>query len=177
MASAKWVLSGASWYFLGASGAMATGWHAEGGIWYFLDGSGRMATGWKAVGSTWYYFDPKSQMATGWRSVGGTWYYLYSSGAMAASTWVGGYYLQGDGAMATAAASASASASTSASSSSSAVAPTDAWTCPASHPIKGNKNSRLYHMPSSKAYKRTKPEACYAHEIDAVNDGYTKAKG
>ena len=37
-------------------------------------------------------------MLTGWQKVGGTWYYMYDSGAMAANTWIGSYYVNGSGA-------------------------------------------------------------------------------
>ena len=37
-------------------------------------------------------------MATGWLNLGGTWYYLTGSGAMAANTWIGSYYVNGSGA-------------------------------------------------------------------------------
>ena len=36
-------------------------------------------------------------MVTGWKQVGYTWYYLQSSGAMAANTWIGDYYVNGSG--------------------------------------------------------------------------------
>lgn len=40
-------------------------------------------------------------MATGWESINGNWYYMESSGAMAASKWIGNYYVEASGAMAT----------------------------------------------------------------------------
>ena len=36
-------------------------------------------------------------MVTGWKQVGNNWYYLQSSGAMAANTWIGDYYVNGSG--------------------------------------------------------------------------------
>jgi micrococcal nuclease len=52
--------------------------------------------------------------------------------------------------------------------------PIDPWTCPDSHPIKGNygKKAKIYHVPGSTYYSRTKPEKCFATEGDAVNDGF-----
>ncbi|MFR5692727.1 MAG: cell surface protein, partial [Lachnospiraceae bacterium] len=32
-----------------------------------------------------------------WQYIGGAWYYLMSSGAMAANTWVGNFYVNGSG--------------------------------------------------------------------------------
>ena len=53
-------------------------------------------------------------------------------------------------------------------------APVDAWTCPASHPIKGNfgKKAKIYHVPGSTYYDRTKPEMCFAGAEDAVAAGF-----
>lgn len=56
------------------------------------------------------------------------------------------------------------------------VAPVDAWTCPQSHPIKGNRNSMIYHTQSSRSYEKTKPEECFATEADAVAAGYRAPK-
>lgn len=60
--------------------------------------------------------------------------------------------------------------------------PADAWTCPATHPIKGNftpTNPRelcIYHVRSGEYYDRTKPERCYATDEDARRDGCRKSK-
>ena len=69
-----------SWYYLGISGAMQTGWVNDGGAWYWL-GTGAMATG--------------------WQQINGSWYYLSGSGAMLHDCWVGNYYLGSSGAMLT----------------------------------------------------------------------------
>ena len=60
-----WVRDGGSWYYLTASGAMATGWVNDGGSWYYLNASGQMATGWLNVGGSWYYLSPSGAMLTG----------------------------------------------------------------------------------------------------------------
>ena len=57
-----------------------------------------------------------------------------------------------------------------------AVAALDAYNCPPTHPIKGNESSMIYHRPGQQAYNKTKPEACYAAESDAVADGFRAAK-
>lgn len=49
-------------------------------------------------------------------------------------------------------------------------------TCPATHPIKGNAQSGIFHVPSGMSYDRTIPERCYATEADAEADGFRKAK-
>lgn len=55
------------------------------------------------------------------------------------------------------------------------VAPIDG-ACPASHPIKANANSGIFHEPGGRFYERTRPERCYATPEDAVADGYRAAK-
>lgn len=47
--------------------------------------------------------------------------------------------------------------------------------CPSSHPIKGNQNSMIFHVPGQQHYNRTNPEECFAKESDAVAAGYRKA--
>jgi len=61
------------------------------------------------------------------------------------------------------------------------VAPSDAWSCPATHPIKGNFTTYdgercIYHVPGGSYYSRTKPERCYASETDARADGCRRSK-
>ncbi|GJM39074.1 MAG: hypothetical protein DHS20C19_24410 [Acidimicrobiales bacterium] len=61
-------------------------------------------------------------------------------------------------------------------------APAGSWlepvdgVCPASHPIKGNAQSGIFHVPGGMSYERTVPERCYASEADAEADGFRKAK-
>lgn len=43
--------------------------------------------------------DSNGVMQTGWVNYKGNWYYLYSSGQMAANTWVEGYYVNSSGIM------------------------------------------------------------------------------
>jgi len=59
------------------------------------------------------------------------------------------------------------------------LAPAGPYTCPGSHPIKGNKSSsgeRIYHVPGGQSYDRTDPERCYATEADAQANGYRRAQ-
>jgi len=61
------------------------------------------------------------------------------------------------------------------------VPPQDAWTCPLTHPIKGNFTTYsgercIYHMRGGQYYSKTKPERCYATEDDAVKDGCRRSK-
>jgi hypothetical protein len=44
--------------------------------------------------------------------------------------------------------------------------------CPASHPIKGNRPSMIYHAPGGAFYDQTGPEACFATPADAEAAGY-----
>ncbi|WP_166078878.1 N-acetylmuramoyl-L-alanine amidase family protein [Xiamenia xianingshaonis] len=112
-----WRSDGGTWYYLngegeGTEGSMATGWKKDGGKWYYLAGSGAMRSGWQRVGGTWYLLNaggpaPLGAMLEGWQRVdastgrptsASSWYYLTpGSGAMAASRWVGGYYVNASG--------------------------------------------------------------------------------
>lgn len=47
--------------------------------------------------------------------------------------------------------------------------------CPASHPIKGNADSLIYHVPGGASYARTIPEDCFATEGAAREAGYRRA--
>jgi hypothetical protein len=44
--------------------------------------------------------------------------------------------------------------------------------CPASHPIKGNRSSMIYHRPGAEFYDQTRPEDCFASPADAEAAGY-----
>jgi hypothetical protein len=55
------------------------------------------------------------------------------------------------------------------------VAPVDG-TCPASHPIKGNAQSKIFHVPEGASYDRTVAERCYASAEAAEADGFRAAK-
>ncbi|GGF47523.1 hypothetical protein GCM10010922_24190 [Microbacterium sorbitolivorans] len=54
--------------------------------------------------------------------------------------------------------------------------PGNGYSCPEGYPIKGNKDSGIYHVPGQRFYDRTKPEECFANEADAQRAGYRKAK-
>jgi hypothetical protein len=55
------------------------------------------------------------------------------------------------------------------------IAPIDG-VCPATHPIKGNAQSGIFHVPGGQSYDRTVPERCYASAADAEADGFRQAK-
>jgi micrococcal nuclease len=55
-------------------------------------------------------------------------------------------------------------------------APLPDGSCPPSHPIKGNANSGIYHVPGQQFYIRTVAEDCFATEQDAVRAGYRKSR-
>ena len=55
------------------------------------------------------------------------------------------------------------------------IAPVDG-TCPLSHPVKGNANSRIYHLPGGRFYDSTVPERCYRDESAAEADGMRASK-
>ncbi len=48
--------------------------------------------------------------------------------------------------------------------------------CPASHPIKGNRESMIYHLPGGMSYAATRPEVCFALPTDAEADGYRRSQ-
>ncbi len=61
------------------------------------------------------------------------------------------------------------------------VPPQDAYSCPVSHPIKGNFTTYsgercIYHVPGGQFYGRTTPERCYATAADAVKDGCRRSR-
>lgn len=59
---------------------------------------------------------------------------------------------------------------------SSTIPQTDRTNCPADQPIKGNAQSKIYHLPDAKYYDQTKPEECFATEQEATKAGYRKSK-
>jgi hypothetical protein len=48
--------------------------------------------------------------------------------------------------------------------------------CPATHPVKANANSGIYHVPGGQFYERTRTERCYVDTAAAEADGYRAAK-
>ncbi|MEO8693095.1 MAG: hypothetical protein ABI658_06230 [Acidimicrobiales bacterium] len=48
--------------------------------------------------------------------------------------------------------------------------------CPISHPVKGNANSGIYHVPGGRFYESTVPERCYRDESAAEADGMRASK-
>jgi hypothetical protein len=61
------------------------------------------------------------------------------------------------------------------------VPPQSGWTCPLSQPIKGNFTTYsgercIYHMLGGQFYGKTKPERCYANEVEAQQDGCRRSK-
>ena len=48
--------------------------------------------------------------------------------------------------------------------------------CPASHPVKGNEPSMIYHQPGDNWYERTIPELCFRNAADAEAAGFRAAR-
>jgi hypothetical protein len=48
--------------------------------------------------------------------------------------------------------------------------------CPVSHPVKGNRESMIYHLPGGSSYAATRPEVCFAAPADAEADGYRRSQ-
>ncbi len=58
----------------------------------------------------------------------------------------------------------------------SASVPGSGYDCPATHPIKGNADSGIYHVKGQRYYSRTQPEECFATEAAARAAGYRKSQ-
>ena len=171
-----WKQDGGHWFYY-EKGEKKTGWLAEGGAWYYFAADGAMATGWTQIGGSWYCFASNGAMATGWIFSGGRWFYLDGSGAMITSAWavLNGqwYYFASNGAMAT--------GWTQIGSAWYYFSGSGQWapgtsTCPAWAPIKGNKNSGIYHRPGQQFYDKTVAEQCFSSSVDAERAGYRAAK-
>ena len=88
------------WYYLEPdTSIMLTGWQFIHSKWYYLTPSnGAMKTGWQFINHKWYYLTPDSgDMKTGWQKINGKYYYMYSSGEMAANTYINEYYVNKSG--------------------------------------------------------------------------------
>ncbi len=48
--------------------------------------------------------------------------------------------------------------------------------CPPRHPIKGNEDSGIFHVPGQEYYAATHPERCFRTEEAARRAGYRKAE-
>jgi len=48
--------------------------------------------------------------------------------------------------------------------------------CPATHPIKGNRASMIYHLPGQEFYGRTNPEDCFFTPEAAERHGYRRSR-
>lgn len=55
-------------------------------------------------------------------------------------------------------------------------APPTGGNCPPTHPIKGNRNSGIYHAPGGSLYEATRPEQCFAQPSDAEAAGYRRSQ-
>jgi hypothetical protein len=47
--------------------------------------------------------------------------------------------------------------------------------CPQSHPVKAKLSSKIFHLPGSRNYSRTKADRCYPDETSAQADGLRPA--
>ena len=52
---------------------------------------------WLREGDDWYYFEQNGDAVTGWKEIKGNWFYFYENCKLATNTWIGSYYLNGDG--------------------------------------------------------------------------------
>ena len=49
-------------------------------------------------------------------------------------------------------------------------------TCPASHPVKAARGSKVFHVPDGQMYERTSAERCYRDPAAAEADGLRRSK-
>ncbi len=54
--------------------------------------------------------------------------------------------------------------------------PSSAGQCPSTHPVKGNRNSGIYHLPGGRFYDATVAERCYRDPAAAEADGMRASK-
>ncbi len=52
----------------------------------------------------------------------------------------------------------------------------DGRVCPATHPVKANLRSGIFHIPGGASYERTVPDRCYVDAAAAVADGLRPAR-
>lgn len=57
-----------------------------------------------------------------------------------------------------------------------AMVPSDNGSCPATHPVKANPTSRIYHLPHHRMYQRLKHAVCYIDQQTAEAEGYRASK-
>ena len=77
------------WYYLKASGVMATGWRKISDKWYYFrpeDGSLVMGQ-WQKLSDKWYYFGNDGSMQSGWLQLNGSYYYLSASNGNMETGW------------------------------------------------------------------------------------------
>jgi hypothetical protein len=56
------------------------------------------------------------------------------------------------------------------------VEPNEAGGAPETHPVKAKVKSRIYHLPGTAAYNRTRPDRCYVSAEAAEADGFVRSK-
>ncbi|MEA4847019.1 MAG: S-layer homology domain-containing protein [Clostridiaceae bacterium] len=84
-------------YFFETTGALKTGWVKDGDNWRYYSGN-KAAMGWLDISDKRYYFTKDGLMVSGkWLEIDGKWYYFYADGALAKSTKVDGYEVDGNG--------------------------------------------------------------------------------
>ena len=95
----QWQKINSVWYYFNSSGYMASGeWYN--GYWFNTDGSWtyKEKATWKNDGTGWWYGDTSGWYAQNcWQKIDGDWYYFNSSGYMATSQYIGGWWVGADG--------------------------------------------------------------------------------
>lgn len=97
MVTNYWDYHNNHWYYFDVSGVRATGWIFTGGKWYYMKEDYTMHTGWLQEKGKWYYMESSGEMVSGWNEIKGAWYYFNENGVMAANTFIGDDYVDGNG--------------------------------------------------------------------------------
>ena len=115
-----WQLVGSEWYYMYSDGTMArdtwigqyyvnesgvwetsvqkASWVKDNVGWWYRHADGSYTSnGFEVIDGETYLFDARGYRTTGWQLFNGSWYYMYSDGKMAKDTWIGSYYVNGDG--------------------------------------------------------------------------------
>ena len=107
MRSGSGIRTGGKWYYINAKNnniMMSNQWFQNGRYWYYLKASGEMATGWLTLYGNKYYLSTDGVMRTGWQTIGGYRYYFYKEndanskgwGVMARNTTIDGIKIGAD---------------------------------------------------------------------------------
>lgn len=102
VSSGTWKRDSIGWWYQTADrGYLKNGVFTINNTVYRFDSNGYMTTGWAYTDGSWMYFGTDgARVNYGWKKVSDSWYF-FEAGRMLQSTWIDGYYVKSNGAMAT----------------------------------------------------------------------------